>query len=156
MAIFRVTHDDGVAVITMDLPGEPVNKLSAAGKAEFTEVFAALAEDSTVKAMVFLSGKPDTFIAGADIEEFTKVTSREEAEALSRGGQAMLDDIANLAKPVVRRQDPIGTPGGPARTVARGRRLPAAPSPDRTPGGPRHDSDRQIRPRPEGLSPGIG
>ncbi len=101
MSIFQVTNEDSVAVITMDLPGEPVNKLSAAGKAEFTEVFAALAEDSTVKAVVFLSGKPDTFIAGADIEEFTKVGSREEAEALSRGGQGMLDDIANLPKPVV-------------------------------------------------------
>ncbi len=76
MSIFQVTNEDSVAVITMDLPGEPVNKLSAAGKAEFTEVFAALAEDSTVKAVVFLSGKPDTFIAGADIEEFTKVGSR--------------------------------------------------------------------------------
>ncbi|TDJ53017.1 MAG: fatty acid oxidation complex subunit alpha FadJ [Gemmatimonadetes bacterium] len=101
MPIFQVTNEDGVAVVTMDLPGEPVNKLNAAAKAEFMEVFAALAQDGNVKAVVFLSGKPDTFIAGADIEEFTKVKSREEAEALSRGGQAMLDAVANLSKPVV-------------------------------------------------------
>lgn len=101
MPIFQVTNEDGVAVVTMDLPGEPVNKLNAAAKAEFMEVFAALAQDGNVKAVVFLSGKPGTFIAGADIEEFTKVKSREEAEELSRGGQAMLDTVANLSKPVV-------------------------------------------------------
>ncbi len=101
MSIFRIANEDGIAVVTMDLPGERVNKLNAAGKVEFGEVFAALAEDSNVKAIVFLSGKPDTFIAGADIEEFTRVKNREEAEALSRDGQSMLDDIAALSKPVV-------------------------------------------------------
>lgn len=101
MSIFQVANEDGVAVVTMDLPGQPVNKLNAAGKAEFREVFAALADDGNVKAIVFFSGKPDTFIAGADIEEFTQVRSREEAEALSRDGQAMLNEIAGLAKPVV-------------------------------------------------------
>ncbi len=101
MSIFRIANEDGIAVVTMDMPGEPVNKLNAAGKAEFRKMFAALAEDSNVKAIVFLSGKPDTFIAGADIEEFTRVKNREEAEELSRDGQAMLDDIAGLSKPVV-------------------------------------------------------
>jgi 3-hydroxyacyl-CoA dehydrogenase/enoyl-CoA hydratase/3-hydroxybutyryl-CoA epimerase len=101
MSIFQVTNEDAVAVVTMDLPGEPVNKLNAAAKAEFRDVFGALADDRNIKAVVFLSGKPGNFIAGADIEEFTQVKNREEAEALSRDGQAMLDDIANLSKPVV-------------------------------------------------------
>ncbi len=99
--IFTVTNDDGVAVITMDLPGEPVNKLNTAGKAEFEEVFTALRGDATVKAVLFVSGKPDTFIAGADIEEFTQVKNREEAEALSFDGQQMLNRVAEFPKPVV-------------------------------------------------------
>ncbi len=101
MPIFTVTQEDGVAVITMDLPGEPVNKLNAAAKAEFEDVFAALRDDQAVKAVLFISAKPDTFIAGADIEEFTQVKSREEAEALSRGGQEMLSRVADFPKPVV-------------------------------------------------------
>lgn len=101
MPIFTVANENGVAVITMDMPGEPVNKLNAAGKAEFDDVFATLRDDQSVNAVLFISGKPDTFIAGADIEEFTQVKNREEAESLSRDGQEMLNRVANFPKPVV-------------------------------------------------------
>jgi len=101
MAIFSVSNDGGVAIVTMDLPGEPVNKLTAAGKEEFVGVFTSLAANPSAKAVVFISGKPETFIAGADIEEFTRLTSQEEAEALSRDGQEMLDRVAGFPKPVV-------------------------------------------------------
>ena len=51
--------------------------------------------------MVIRSGKPDTFIAGADIEEFTRLSTREEFERLSREGQEMLQRVADFPKPVV-------------------------------------------------------
>ena len=51
--------------------------------------------------MVFSSGKPDTFIAGADIEEFTRLQTQAELEALSRDGQEMLQRVADFPKPVI-------------------------------------------------------
>src|SRR5205085_7091657 len=57
---------DGVAVITFDLPNESVNKLSRAVKDEFVALVARLERDTEVRAVVFLSGKPDVWIAGAD------------------------------------------------------------------------------------------
>jgi 3-hydroxyacyl-CoA dehydrogenase/enoyl-CoA hydratase/3-hydroxybutyryl-CoA epimerase len=50
---------------------------------------------------VLISGKPDTFIAGADIEEFLKVRSADDAERLSLDGQSLLDRVEQLRTPVV-------------------------------------------------------
>ena len=92
---------DGIAVLTFDLAGEPVNKITRAVTEEVTVAFNQLARDPGVKAIVFMSGKRDAFIAGADNEEFVTITTAAEAEQLSSAGQGMLDRIAGLAKPVV-------------------------------------------------------
>ena len=101
MPAFSTDLQDGVAVLTFDLPGEPVNKLTAAAKAEFEGEFGALQADPAVRAIVLVSGKPDTFIAGADIEEFTRLRTPAEAEALSRDGQEMIAAVEASPKPVV-------------------------------------------------------
>ena len=91
---------DGIATVVLDVKGQSVNVISRAVKDEFLACFAALADDSSVKAVAFFSGKPDNFIAGADIEEFVKLSSAAEAERLSADGQEMLDRIARFSKPV--------------------------------------------------------
>jgi 3-hydroxyacyl-CoA dehydrogenase / enoyl-CoA hydratase / 3-hydroxybutyryl-CoA epimerase len=91
---------DGIAVVTLDLKGEPVNKLSRAVKDEFLVTFGALERDGAVRAVAFLSGKPDTFIAGADIEEFVKLSTAAEAERLSAEGQELLERVARFPKPI--------------------------------------------------------
>jgi 3-hydroxyacyl-CoA dehydrogenase / enoyl-CoA hydratase / 3-hydroxybutyryl-CoA epimerase len=98
---------DGVAVVVLDLQGHPVNVISRAVKDEFIACFAALADDARVRAVAFLSGKPDNFIAGADIEEFVRLGSAAEAERLAAEGQEMLERIARFSKPVV-----VGIHGG--------------------------------------------
>jgi 3-hydroxyacyl-CoA dehydrogenase/enoyl-CoA hydratase/3-hydroxybutyryl-CoA epimerase len=54
-----------------------------------------------VRGAVIMSGKPDGFIAGADINEFVALRSAEEASALSRRGQALMQRVESLGKPVV-------------------------------------------------------
>jgi 3-hydroxyacyl-CoA dehydrogenase/enoyl-CoA hydratase/3-hydroxybutyryl-CoA epimerase len=91
---------DGIAVVVLDCKGQPVNTISRAVKDEFRACFEALANDASVQAVAFFSGKPENFIAGADIEEFVKLTSAAEAERLSADGQDMLDQVARFPKPV--------------------------------------------------------
>ena len=93
--------EDGVAIITMDLPNEPVNKLNRAVKDDFLELIRRLDGDASIQAAVLISGKGDTFIAGADIEEFLEVRSADDAERLSLDGQSMLDRLEQLRTPVV-------------------------------------------------------
>ncbi len=101
MTAFTTENESGIAIITFDLEGEPVNKLTAAVRDEFTALLARLRADTSVRAIIFQSGKPDNFIAGADIEEFTQLTTQAELESMSRAGQEMLFAVADSPKPIV-------------------------------------------------------
>lgn len=96
-----VEVEDGIAVITLDLPGEPVNKISRAVKDEFLLLADRLERDTELRGAVIISGKPDVFIAGADIDEFLVLETAAQAERLSRDGQMLIDTVAKLRIPVV-------------------------------------------------------
>jgi len=96
-----VEIDQGIGIITFDLPNEPVNKFSRAVKDEFGTVLDRLDRNPSCKAIVLLSGKPDIFIAGADIDEFLGIETPADAERLSREGQFMLQRLEELRPPVV-------------------------------------------------------
>jgi 3-hydroxyacyl-CoA dehydrogenase/enoyl-CoA hydratase/3-hydroxybutyryl-CoA epimerase len=101
MSAFTADLRDSIAVVTFDLAGEPVNKLNAAVKVEFEALLIRLRDDADIRGVVLISGKPDSFIAGADIEEFTALTTQAEAERLSFEGQEMVSRVETLPKPVV-------------------------------------------------------
>jgi 3-hydroxyacyl-CoA dehydrogenase/enoyl-CoA hydratase/3-hydroxybutyryl-CoA epimerase len=91
---------DGVAVVTLNSPDAPVNVISQAVKDEMYGMLTALERDAQVRAVAVFSGKADTFIAGADIEEFVRLKTAAEAEQLSRDGQTLLDRVATFPKPI--------------------------------------------------------
>jgi 3-hydroxyacyl-CoA dehydrogenase/enoyl-CoA hydratase/3-hydroxybutyryl-CoA epimerase len=101
MSTFPTTLENGIAVVTFDLPGEPVNKLSAAVQLDMEALLARLREDPATRGVVLISGKPDSFIAGADIEEFTAITTQAQAERLSFEGQETVSRIETFQKPIV-------------------------------------------------------
>src|SRR5918999_4617699 len=101
MSAFITQNENGVTVITFDLPGEPVNKLSAAARVELEALLIGFRDDSATRAVVLISGKPDNFIAGADIEEFTALTSQDAAERLSFEGQETVSRVETFHKPIV-------------------------------------------------------
>lgn len=93
-------HDD-VAVIRIDVPGERMNTLSRVSTASLREAFAQVQADPKVRAIVLSSGKPDNFIAGADVRMLQSCRSSSEVSSLSRDMQAELDRIESSSKPVV-------------------------------------------------------
>jgi len=101
MSAFTTTNEDGIAVISFNLPGEPVNKLSAAARIELEALLIGLRDNADARAVVLISGKTDNFIAGADIEEFTAITSQDAAERLSFEGQETVSRVETFHKPIV-------------------------------------------------------
>jgi len=91
---------DGVAVVVLDHPDKPVNTLSPAVVEEFNEKVAPLLDEDDVRAMVVVSAKADTFIAGADLE-LIEGLGEEEISNMSRQGNALLERIFTSKKPVV-------------------------------------------------------
>ena len=92
---------NGVAVITIDLPNESVNKLNRAGRDEFVALFDRLERDLNVHAAVLLSGKKDSWIAGADIDEFLELRTAADAERMSHDGQLLLDSVERMRTPLI-------------------------------------------------------
>jgi 3-hydroxyacyl-CoA dehydrogenase/enoyl-CoA hydratase/3-hydroxybutyryl-CoA epimerase len=94
-------RDDGVAVLTYDVPGEPVNTLQLSFADEFTEAFDRIEQDAAIKAVVLASGKRDTWVAGANIDMLAACKTTADAEAISRLGRAAMNRLEGMAKPVV-------------------------------------------------------
>ena len=70
--LVQVRNEDGIAVITINNP--PVNALSPGVPDGIAAAIEQVENDSSVRAAVFI-GRGRTFIAGADIKEFGKMTS---------------------------------------------------------------------------------
>lgn len=92
---------DNVAVVTIDVPGEKMNTLKAAFSEEVSAIVRSLRENHLLEGVVIISGKPDNFIAGADINMIADCKSAAEAQALARQGQQIMAEIAGLPVPVV-------------------------------------------------------
>lgn len=98
----RLEHrEDGVAVLWVDDPSEPVNTLRAELADELERVLDVLGDSTAAKALVIASAKPDNFIAGANLEMLQSVQSIAEGRELSELSQTMQRRLASLPMPVV-------------------------------------------------------
>lgn len=99
---FTFEHqDDGIAVISIDLPGEAQNVLKMEFIEELEPVVEQIKTDSSIKGLIIKSGKEGSFIAGADITMFGKVDTADDAEQLSTTGHKFFNALEKLNKPVV-------------------------------------------------------
>ena len=74
--------DDRTATLTFDVPGKKVNIFNREAFAELERTIDDLAaRGREIGVLILLSGKPDSWIAGADVEEIARVTDPAEAEA---------------------------------------------------------------------------
>ena len=92
-------HIDGesIARLSLDVPGEKVNVLSAAVLRELRERLEEIQARSDVRMLRFESGKPGMFIAGADIKEIEAIRSGRDADPLVAEGQGVMDLVARNA-----------------------------------------------------------
>jgi 3-hydroxyacyl-CoA dehydrogenase/enoyl-CoA hydratase/3-hydroxybutyryl-CoA epimerase len=93
--------EDGIAIITFDLPGEPVNKFTASVIAEMTAMLDRFEQDTAINAAVLLSAKPDIWIAGADIEAFLAFKDAADATRTSAEAQALVERVERSRVPMV-------------------------------------------------------
>jgi 3-hydroxyacyl-CoA dehydrogenase/enoyl-CoA hydratase/3-hydroxybutyryl-CoA epimerase len=92
---------DGVGMIIYDVPGEAVNTLKASFADDFAAVFDQIARDDRIKAAVLISGKPEGFIAGADLEMLEGFTTASQVEAMVHVGHRAAQRVAESTKPLV-------------------------------------------------------
>lgn len=94
------TDADGIAWLCIDKAEGSANTLSAEVLTELDNALAEI-EAAKPKGVVLHSGKESSFIMGADINEFVKIQTEEEAYGLIRQGQGVMDRMERLPCPTV-------------------------------------------------------
>lgn len=123
-------RDDGIVVLTIDDPAARVNTLNPALEESLAEVVDRLeAERDSITGVVLVSGK-STFIVGADVNRFQRLTSNDapqvflEIEALKDS----LRRLERLGRPVVAALEGVALGGGFEVALACHRRMALADS----------------------------
>lgn len=101
-AAFTLTQQDsGIAILSMDVPNESMNVLKAEFADEIDAILTQIESDKSITGLVLISGKDNSFMAGADVSMLEACTSATEATTIAAGGQAMFSRITDLAIPVI-------------------------------------------------------
>ncbi|RZJ47833.1 MAG: enoyl-CoA hydratase [Chryseobacterium sp.] len=106
-----VTKEDKTAIITINRP-ESLNALNAKTISELSSALDELVSDIEVRVVILTGSGEKSFVAGADIKEFSDF-NQEKAEELARNGQNNLfNKIENLSKPVIAAVNGFALGGG--------------------------------------------
>ena len=71
---FQLSIDkEGIALLLFDLPDSKVNKLSVRVLEEMEKILDEASKNKEIRAMLIMSGKEDSFIAGADLATFEPI-----------------------------------------------------------------------------------
>ena len=117
--------DDAIGLLTIDLPGKPVNTLGRLVIAELSEHVAQLAARDDIRGLLFRSGKPGQFLAGADLHELGLLVDADE-EMIEQGlssGHDLFDAIGELPFPSVALVDGKCFGGGTELILAMDQRI---------------------------------
>lgn len=77
--IFDFKKEDGLGIVTFDVPGEPMNTWTQEAISELGEVLNILEDAKDIDGVIFISGKPDNFFAGANLQMIANIENAEEA-----------------------------------------------------------------------------
>ncbi|CAD7807985.1 Short-chain-enoyl-CoA hydratase [Chryseobacterium aquaeductus] len=106
-----ITKESKTATITINRP-ESLNALNAKTIKELSYSLDELASDNEIRVIILTGGGEKSFVAGADIKEFSDF-NQEKAEELARNGQNILfNKIENLSKPVIAAVNGFALGGG--------------------------------------------
>jgi enoyl-CoA hydratase len=91
--------DAGIALVSINRP-DKLNALSGAVVAELEDAFAAIARDSSIRAIILTGVGEKAFVAGADIQELSQLTAFEARQFAIRG-QRTFRMLETMPKPSV-------------------------------------------------------
>jgi len=94
-------NDDGILTIIIDVKNESMNVFNQQIIEEFSQLYEDIESDTKIKAVIFMSGKKDCFIAGADVKMLQKVKNAAEGTAIVSTAHVLLQKISQSKKPFI-------------------------------------------------------
>jgi 3-hydroxyacyl-CoA dehydrogenase/enoyl-CoA hydratase/carnithine racemase len=81
--IFNLKVDNGgIGVITFDVAGDAMNTWTDAAFKDFDEIIGELAKTLNIKGIIFISGKPDNFLSGANLKMISDIEKAEDVRQM--------------------------------------------------------------------------
>lgn len=109
----ELTEQDGYGILTLDMPGARANTLGQAILGELEQAIAQVAGRTELRGLIFRSGKPNMFIAGADLKELASPeVTPDLARSLVQRGLALVAAVEKLPFPTVAAIDGPAMGGG--------------------------------------------
>lgn len=106
-----IEKDGAITTITISRP-ESLNALNSKTISELSTAFEDLNQDKECRAIILTGSGEKSFVAGADIKEFSDF-GQAKAEELARNGQnSLFDKIENMRKPVIAAVNGFALGGG--------------------------------------------
>ena len=99
--VFSLNIEDDIALVTIDVKGDSQNTLKEAFAPQLHELLADIKNQTGIKAVVVCSGKPDSFIAGADISMLKNAKTEADVEKIVELGHSAFDALENSSLPIV-------------------------------------------------------
>ena len=75
-------EDGGIGVITFDVAGDAMNTWTDAAFKDFDEIIGELAKTPDLKGIIFISGKPDNFLSGANLKMISDIEKAEDVRQM--------------------------------------------------------------------------
>ena len=81
--IFNLKVDNGgIGVITFDVAGDAMNTWTDAAFKDVDEIIGELAKTPDIKGIIFISGKPDNFLSGANLKMISDIEKAEDVRQM--------------------------------------------------------------------------
>ncbi len=81
--IFNLKVDNsGIGIITFDVAGDAMNTWTDAAFKDFDEIIGELAKTPDIKGIIFISGKPDNFLSGANLKMISDIEKAEDVRQM--------------------------------------------------------------------------
>lgn len=93
--------ENGIGVISIDVPGETMNVLKAEFGEQVTAVLDEVEASKEITGLVLISGKDNSFVAGADVTMLDACSTEQEVKEIAQLGQKLFDRIENMSIPVI-------------------------------------------------------
>lgn len=79
--IFNLRKQEGLGIVTFDVAGEAMNTWTEAAIVSFREVLVRLEKSRDLIGVIFISGKPDHFFAGANLKMIEQMQNDEQVNS---------------------------------------------------------------------------
>ena len=80
--IFNLKVEDSIGVITFDVAGDAMNTWTDTAFKDFDEIIGELAKTPNIKGIIFISGKPDNFLSGANLKMISDIEKAEDVRQM--------------------------------------------------------------------------